>query len=141
VWFAGNACWAYVPLMRKTWLGLVTALCLGATSAWTASTSCTATYDTEEKASVVSLLKAKIGDSYKQFDLDKPILVNLITTGVPTMETINGNIRIDPRKYSWIGFPRSKAGLAHPKDVPPSEVIVVAFNACSDRAVGYQLLH
>lgn len=98
-------------------MGSVTVLIFGATPVWANPPNCTATYDAAEKASVVSVLRAKLGDAYKDFDLEHPILVNLVSGAEETIETIHGKIRIDPRRYSWLGFIHSK-GHGRPSDMP-----------------------
>ena len=98
-----------------------------------AAVHCTSTYDATQKASVISLLKARYGDAYKTFDLDRPSMVDIVGLG-DIVETAKGRSRVDLRRVAWIGFQRARGARA-PGGVPTG--VIVAIDTCSGKAVGF----
>jgi hypothetical protein len=93
---------------------------------------CVRTYNVAEKASARALLRATRGHAYDSFDLDHPVMM-LLAGSPDVVETPRGKLKVDRRGLTWLGFLRAGPATA---GVPP--MIVVAFEKCGDRAIGFQ---
>ena len=120
--------------MRWNQFATTVALLMAAGCAHTDRTSCDAHYDAFAAVSAAALLEARFGDDREAFDFDPRHRGMFIAFGLPdVVRTASGSTRqVRQDDIYWEPF-----GQRRSRHVP--EMVWVAFDRCSNRAIGLVL--
>lgn len=114
-----------------TLLTVSAALVLACGAANAKPARCELTWNADQQATTVKLLRSKFADPYKVYDLRRPGMVLMFFR---TMQTPSGPKPIPRHNVTWASFEPAEGAP------PNTPAIVVAYDLCSGEAIGYHIL-